>query len=93
MHTTEIRIMTVVEGFQSIRKIVGEAVGGKRRIFNFLESAPIRLFRAFENRKLPPLTFPKTFKTSRDLVRDQGVGSSNPLSPMGESRPVNPGNG
>ena len=60
----------------------GESVGGKRRIFNFLESAPKKTFpKPLKRRVFPPLTFPKTFKTSPDLVRDQGVGGSNPLSP------------
>jgi hypothetical protein len=37
-------------------------VGGKRRIFKFIESAPVRLLQAFENRKLLPLSFPEEFK-------------------------------
>ncbi len=58
-----------------------QAVGGKRASSISLNLRREGFLQAFENRNLPPLTFPKTFKTSPDLVRDQGVGGSNPLSP------------
>jgi hypothetical protein len=37
-------------------------VGGKRRIFNFLESAPIKAFANLKTENFPPLSFPEEFK-------------------------------
>jgi hypothetical protein len=47
---------------QNMDLLVMAGVGGERRIFKFLESAPIKLLQVFENRKLPPLSFPEEFK-------------------------------